>query len=319
MRQSISNHPHAPVEGGMDPVGRWLFPVILGVVLVAGPAPAGDMAHMPDDPSTVENAPPPERMIVRPKREKKTPPDTSTIPFDKIEGPHRDRVIEILQKPVSWHAGRREMFPCHEKLLHWLIDHPDTVCEYWKQLGIFVTDVEPIEGGYLCRDQAGATVHFYVACSEPNLRICYCIGEAPAGIIPFKMRAELVIVHRYQFQEFTGAGTYVVQQLDGFASATGPTLKLAMKLAPGHAEHMVNTCVQEMKLFFSVMCRLMQVRPEWSKEKWPAVAHTVPAPERPEIEAILGSLPSKSTASFLQRNPEAATQLAIDPDAVQPK
>ncbi len=302
------------------PTGRWGLPALLWGCTLVSPIVAGDMNAMPqEEPFAHEETPGPSRIIVRPKREKKTPPDTSAIPFDKIEGPFRERVIEILQKPVSWHAGRREMFPCHEKLLHWLIDHPDTVCEYWKQLGIFVTDIEPIEGGYLCKDQAGATVKFYVACSQPNLRVCYCIGEAPAGIIPFKMRAELVIVHQYKFQEFDGAGTYVVQQLDGYASATGPTLKLAMKLAPGHAEHMVNTCVQEMKLFFSVMCRLMQCRPEWSKEKFVAVAHTVPDSERAEIEAILASLPSTTIPTFLERNPSAAAQLAIEPKGIAPK
>lgn len=279
---------------------------------LVSPTWGADMNAMPEEEFADEADPGPSRIVVRPKREKRTPPDTSKIPFDKIEGPFRDRIIEILQKPVSWHAGRQEMFPCHEDLLHWLIDHPDTVCEYWKQMGIFVTDVEPIEGGYLCRDQAGATVKFYEACSQPNMRICYCIGEAPAGIIPFKMRAELVIVHEYRFQEFPGAGTYVVQRLDGFASATGPTLKLAMKLAPGHAEHMVDTCVQEMKLFFSVMCRLMQCRPEWSKQKLDVVAHTIPEPDRKELESILASLPPAPAPVMLRRAP---SHLAAEPDA----
>jgi hypothetical protein len=291
--------------------------ITLTIFLVNIATPLAFAEEAPDaleQPFVDESSPGPtsSRLVVRPKKEKKTPPDTSHIPFDKIVGPHRERVIEILQKPITYHAGRREMFPCDEELLHWLIDHPDTVCEYWKQLGIFVTDVEPIEGGYLCKDQAGATVRFYVACNEPNLRVCYCIGEAPAGIIPFKMRAEMVIVHQYNFQEFNGAGTYVVQQLDGFASASGPTLKLAMKLAPGQSEHMVATCVQEMKLFFSVMCRLMQCRPEWSKEKLNAVASSLSEAERNELQSILAALPAPNIPDFVRRY-DSATHLATQP------
>jgi hypothetical protein len=292
------------------------FLLAMAFVSSSSPSAAHAEESAPADESSLfvdESTPTPSRLLVRPKREKKAPPDISAVPLEKITGPYRERVLEILQKPISYHAGRKEMFPCDEKLLHWLIDHPETVCEYWKQLGIFVTDVEPIEGGYLCRDQAGATVKFYVACNEPNLRVCYCIGEAPAGIIPFKMRAELVIVHQYHFQEYAGAGTYVVQQLDGFASASGPTLKLAMKLAPGQSEHMVSTCVQEMKLFFSVMCRLMQCRPNWSREKLDSVATTLTPQERAELESVLSALPSPNISHLVGRNPTAAAELAIQP------
>lgn len=222
---------------------------------------------------------------------KRIPPDVSQIPFDKIVGPHRDRVIEILQKPVSWSTGRQEMFPCDRSLLEWMIDHPQVAGEFWKKLGISITDVELIDGGYICRDPSGAKVTFHVACDEPNLRICYCIGEAPAGVIPVKMHAELVIVHQFDFKEFAGAGTYVVQRLDGFATATGPALKLAMKLAPGQAERMVESCVQEMKVFFSVMCRLIQLRPHWSLEQLPALAATMTTQQKDELEMILKALP----------------------------
>jgi hypothetical protein len=205
-------------------------------------------------------------------RDKRPPPDISQLPLDTLEGPHRQRALEIMTKPVSWYDGRQEMFPCDQQLLDWLIRHPDVVGEYWKAAGISITDVKRIPGGYLCEDPSGSTVHFHVVCDQPNLRICYCVGEAPAGVLPVKMRAELVIVHQFHFEEYPGAGTYVSQQLDGFATA-------------------VELCVQEMKTYFSVMCRLMQIRPHWSIEKLPLVAQAIEPQDRTELEGILKTLP----------------------------
>jgi hypothetical protein len=239
------------------------------------------------------------------KKERRTPPDISDIPLDSLTGKHRDRTIEILTKPVSWIEGRKEMFPCHQELLEWLIDHPDAVGEYWKQLGISVIDVERTDDGYVCHDPSGSTVYFHVVADQPNMRVCYCVGESPAGILPFKMRAELVIVHRFTFEEVNGAGTYISQKLDGFATAAGPTLKLAMKLAPGQAEQMVDSCVQEMKVFFSVMCRLMQLRPQWSLDKMPAAAKSIPENEKKDLEAILMTLPPAPHAPIVIRRSES--------------
>lgn len=239
------------------------------------------------------------------KKERRTPPDISDIPLDSLTGKHRDRTIEILTKPVSWIEGRKEMFPCHQELLEWLIDHPDAVGEYWKQLGISVIDVERTDDGYVCHDPSGSTVYFHVVADQPNMRVCYCVGESPAGILPFKMRAELVIVHRFTFEEVNGAGTYISQKLDGFATAAGPTLKLAMKLAPGQAEQMVDSCVQEMKVFFSVMCRLMQLRPQWSLEKMQVAAKSIPEDEKKDLEAILMTLPPAPHAPIVIRRTEA--------------
>lgn len=281
-------------------MSRWGRRILMIAFLFTGSSlRADELLTMPAEPKGSER--------VSPGR--KTPPDISHIPFDKITGPHRDRIIEILRKPVSWTHGRDEMFPCDRPLLEWLVDHPDVAGEYWKQIGISITDVERLsDGGYICRDPSGTTVHFYQACDEPDLRVCYCIGESPAGVLPVKMRAELVIVHRFRFQEFQGAGTYVVQRLDGFATATGPALKLAMKLAPGQAEKMVETCVHEMKVFFCVMCRLIQVRPHWSLEKFPTVTEKIPESERVELEGILKALPpTRRPMVIVPPKPQQAT------------
>lgn len=262
--------------------------------------------------SDQDSASPP-KFFARFRREREVTPDLTQLPTELFTGPHRDRAIEILNKPVTFLSGREEMFPCHQQLLEWLVAHPQSVGEYWKELGISITDVELCDGGYVCRDPSGTVVHFYVVCDQPNLRVCYCIGEAPAVLVPMKMRAELVIVHRFRFQEYPGAGTYVVQQLDGFASANGPTLKLAMKLAPGQAEQMVDACVREMKVFFSVMCRLMQLRPEWSLEKLPQATHQLGAEDRQELEGILRSLPMAGRPPV--RIPLAAEESSEEPAA----
>ena len=65
--------------------------------------------------------------------------------------------------------------------------------EDWKQLGISIIDVERTEDGYVCHDPSGSVVYFHVVADQPNMRVCYCVGESPAGVLPFKMRAELVI------------------------------------------------------------------------------------------------------------------------------
>lgn len=213
------------------------------------------------------------------------------IPLGEIRGPHADRVVKILQKPVARYRGSPEMFPCHPELLEWLIRHPATVGDYWKELGMELVEVEPAGGGFVCRDSAGAVVHFHLACEKPGLRVVYCVGEAPCGILPLKMRAEMVVVHRYRFETYEGAGAYVVQQLEGFATASGVTLKMVMRLAPGQSERMVQSCVEELKVFFSVMCRLMQLRPHWSLEKLPAAAARLNESERADLETILRSLP----------------------------
>lgn len=227
-----------------------------------------------------------------------------SLPLDEIQGPHRDRVLKILQKPIARHRGTPEMFPCHPELLEWLIRHPATVGDYWKELGMDLVEVEPAGEGFVCRDSVGAVVHFNVVCEKPGLRIAYCVGEAPCGILPVKMRAEMVVVHRYKFETYVGAGDYVVQQLDGYATASGVTLKMAMKLAPGQSERMVQSCVEELKVFFSVMCRLMQLRPHWSLEKLPAATARLTDSERTALETILRSLPPTRRSVPIVRTPQ---------------
>lgn len=218
-------------------------------------------------------------------------PDLDGVPLDEIAGPHRERVLHILRRPVAAYRGPREMFPCHPELLEWLIRHPVAVGDYWKQMGMTLAEVDAAPGGFVCRDDFGAVVHFFPVLEKPNLRVAYCVGESPAGVLPVKMRAEMVVVHRYRFEHYEGAGDYVVQQLDGYASASGVTLKMAMKVAPVQAENMVEACVQEIKVFFSVMSRLMQLRPQWSLEKLPAVAQRLSEAEAEELERLLRSLP----------------------------
>lgn len=242
-------------------------------------------------------------------------PDLEEVPLEEIAGPHRERVLQILRRPVAAYRGPREMFPCHPELLEWLIRHPVAVGDYWKQMGMTLAEVDAAPGGFVCRDDFGAVVHFFPVLEKPNLRVVYCVGESPAGVLPVKMRAEMVVVHRYRFEQYDGAGDYVVQQLDGYASASGVTLKMAMKFAPVQAEHMVETCVQEIKVFFSVMSRLMQLRPQWSLEKLPAVAQKLSEPEAEELERLLRSLPAGRRPAPEVRRLEAPVvgEVASDP------
>lgn len=295
---------------------------VVGTLAFAEGFPKRATRSRANDGPTVEEfmqrtTPPASFFARRPAPSKDNPPSIEDIPLDQLQGQHADRARAILSKPVAFHKGRRELFPCEPSLLKWLIDHPEVVCEYWKELGITVADMKREKDEYVCREETGSTVRFSVVCDRPGLRICYCIGESPAGILPMKLRAELVIVHRYQFETFEGAGTYVSQQLDGFASASGPTLKLAMKLAPGHSTEMVHACVQEMKLFFSVMSRLMQTRPGWSLEKLPAIAQRTECAQSEELATILKGIPDKLALSRFPPLPESIEKEA--PTVLVPK
>lgn len=223
------------------------------------------------------------------------------LPLAALAGPHRERVVEILQQPVLYRRGPVEAFPCHPQLLEWLMNHPVAVAEFWRELGLLLSEIEPIDGGYQCREGNTALVKFYQVHSAPNLRIVYCAGEASRPPLPGKLRAEIVYVYRYHFARQPDGQYFVIQQIESFSTAPGATLKAVMKLTRAATNRLVDQSMQDMTIYFSLMCRVMQLRPRWTLEALPVVQAKLPDDEWPVLSKILGEIvaqPAERPPSF---------------------
>lgn len=212
------------------------------------------------------------------------------IPLSALEGPHRERVEEILTHPLLYRRGPVEAYPCKPELLDWLMRHPLVVAEFWRQMGLLVTDLVPLEDGYECVEGNTLRVRFHEVYSGPNLRIVYCSGEAGRPPLPGKLRAEIVYVFRYHFARQPDGHYFVIQQMESFSTAKGAALKTLMKLTRAVTHRMVDQSMQDMTLYFSLMCRIMQMRPEWSKQLIKAAGTKHPEADLARLDSILNDL-----------------------------
>lgn len=270
----------------------WRSLVIWGLLLAAAFAPR----HC----SAGESAPNPELPI-------ETDPSASVskLPLEQFAGPHGARTKEILERPLVYRRGPIEVIACQPELLEYLVDHPAVAADYWKRLGLEVSEVESIPDGFRCRDGKRSSVSFHVVFASEELRVLYCIGEAKQPLLPAPLRAELVIVQRFRIARRADGRCYLVQQLEGFASAKGPALKAAMKLGKSVSQQVVDQCLQEMTIYFTVISRVMEIRPKWSLAGIAAIAGKRSGEDLARLESILRSLPDPAT-----NNPRVAAQLA---------
>ena len=212
------------------------------------------------------------------------------LPLDKIAGPHRKRILRILEKPVFHRRGPVEAFTCEPKLLQWLIDHPARVGEFWSQLGMRVSPVQALDDGFESREGDHSSVRFHRAFDGPEMRILYCEAETRRPPLPGALRAEMVLVHRYRFSRDTDGRYYVVQQLEGFVTAHGPALKALMKLSRAPCEQIIDRCLEDLMVYFSVLCRVMQMRPEWTLATLKRLRPGFDADEADELERVLRAM-----------------------------
>lgn len=212
------------------------------------------------------------------------------LPLDHVTGPHRERVLEILERPLLYRRGPIEAYPCKPDLLEWIMSNPVLVAEFWRQLGLLVSEIEPLEDGYQCRDGRTTIVRFHEVCRSPHLRIVYCAGEASRPPLPGKMRAEMVFVYRYHFARQTDGKYFVIQQMESFSTAQGATLRALMKLTRGMTSRLVDQSMQDMTIYFSLMCRIMQMRPTWTRDAIAKVRQRVPEADLETLDAIVAQL-----------------------------
>lgn len=188
----------------------------------------------------------------------------AAVPTDLIRGPLGKRVKQILEKPAVFCRTPIEFFPAEPKLYEWLLEHPLWVTELWQQLGLEVAPVEQLENGYRISDPERGSIEFHVVATQPEMRLIYCIAQTNRGLIPGKLRAEMVIVQRYRFLRRPDGDYLLAQRLEGFVTADTTTLKAVMKLAPSSSERVAQQCLEEMMIYFSMMCRIIQVQPDWA-------------------------------------------------------
>ena len=129
--------------------------------------------------------------------------ESASIPTHLFSGQFKDRAMQILRKPQFHRTGPEETIACDPGLYEWLLDHPIQVAEFWRQAGIDVGSVEEIEGGYFCKDAENGSCKFYTVYSSPEMRVAYCIGESKSSLVPFTLRAEMVLVQRYRFERYS--------------------------------------------------------------------------------------------------------------------
>lgn len=248
---------------------------------VAMPAPWAVASPMPSAPSGAHHA----------SGKQEAVRFSTPIPFEAVQGPYRERVLTILNRPILHRRGPAEIFPCYPALFEWLLDHPAWVAEYWRQLGLLVSPVELLKDGYRCREGERSTAQFHVVYSSPEMRIVYCVGETRRPPLPGSLRAEMVVVHRYRFSRQPDGTYLLVQQLEGFVVADGTAVKTIMKLTRSSCEELVDHCLQDLMVYFSVMCRVIQVRPSWSLQALTRVRSSFAANEAADFEALLRQIP----------------------------
>ena len=213
-----------------------------------------------------------------------------SLPLDRLTGPHADRVREILGNHLLYRRAPIEVFRCEPALVEWCIRNPLLVAEFWRELGLLISEIEPAEDGYQCREGNTSLVRFHLVHNSHNVRIVYCYGEAARPPIPAKLQAEMVLVQRYHYSRAPDGSYFVIQQLESFSTAKGPALKLLMKIARGTTHRLVDQSMEDMSLYFCFIARLMQVRPVWGQTALAQVRERVSRQELDELETILADV-----------------------------
>lgn len=221
------------------------------------------------------------------------------LPDDALAPAHRTRVRQIIKKPAVFCQTPVEMFPSSPLLYEWLLEHPLWVTELWQKLGLDVAPVELLEDGHRICDPERGSIQFHVVCQQPEMRILYCIAEAKKSLLPRRLRAEMVIVQKYRFLRRPDGDYLLAQRLYGFVTADGATLKAVMKIAPNASERVSEQCLQEMMIYFSMMCRIIQVQPNWVLDQLAQLSPAYPDSERTALQSIVSELAAKRPEDVL--------------------
>lgn len=217
------------------------------------------------------------------------------LPLDALAGPHRAAAREVLDHAVLYRRGSVEVFPCEPRLLDWLIEHPVTVAQLWRQLGIAVCPVETAADGFVCRHEDRAVIRFHTVFRGEQLRIVYCVAEVRRPLSRTPLVVQFVLVHRLRFSRQPNGQYYAIQQLEGFAAADGPTLQAVMKLGRAAWGTGLDRGLGELSVYFAAICRVLQHRPQWGLATLARLSDRVTQSEVAELERLLRELPHPAT------------------------
>lgn len=239
-------------------------------------------------------------------------PDTP-IPYAAIRSPYRDRVFQIMEKPITHRTSQAYVQPCHPQLFDWLCHHPEWAAEFWQAMNIDVGAVGRTADGYAVQEGDHTRVDFHVVHEQPEMRIVYARGETKKPPMVTKMRGEMVIVHRYRYVPTVDGGHLLVQQIEGFAYAPGPVVRAMGKVTKANTTELVDAMLKDMMVFFSVAQRVVHVRPEWASQVITRVAPRHPPTENAELMQIVQTMPIDPSRRVAQAPPGATQSTSAKP------
>lgn len=207
------------------------------------------------------------------------------LPLDAIHGPYRERTLEIIAKPQIRRYSTVEAFSCDPKTYQWILDHPVWVSRLWTEMGIPVEPIVELPDGFQCQEDR-STAEFHQVYDSAEMRIFYCWGEFKKTGLPGRVTAEMVLVHRYRFVRRPDGGYVVVQYVEGFVSARSRVIKAVLKVTGMTSDRLVDQFLGDIMLYFSLMARMIPVRPHRFEEAIVRMERQTPPTQLAELHEL---------------------------------
>lgn len=209
------------------------------------------------------------------------------LPEEVFQGEYGARARALLQRHVLYKRSSVEIFPCEPPVLEWLFDHPEIVSRYWHELSPEIPILQRMKDGFEFRQSAREQAEFHLLFQNAEMRIIYCTFESRQHPMPGTMRGEILLVHRYRFVRHPSGAYHAAHQMEGYVGIQGVALQTIARWTKTTCEDLLDRGLQELMMFFSVMSRLVHMRPHWALDTWERFERFVPDDERNTWPALL--------------------------------